>query len=78
MRPTHDCRPAKHFGHRSTRMDTDRAKGTVVTRSVSELLERFVRRIEDKIDAKAIHDALAEFEAGETISLDELRAELRV
>ncbi len=59
---------------------TRHGKGVAVVISVSdfELLEKFIKKTEDRIDAQAIRDALKEFEAGETISLDELRAELGI
>ena len=50
-------------------------KGVAVVISIGdfELLERFIKKTEDRIDTEAIQDALKEFEAGDTISLDQLR-----
>ena len=41
-------------------------------------LEHIIKSIEDKIDAEAIRDALKEFEAGDTVSLGQLRDELGI
>lgn len=59
---------------------TRHGKGVAVVISIGdfELLERFIKKTEDRIDTEAIHDALKEFEAGNTISLDQLRDELGI
>ena len=57
---------------------TRHGKGVAVVISIGdfELLETFIKKTEDRIDTEAIHDALKEFEAGGTVSLDELRGKL--
>lgn len=59
---------------------TRHGKSVAVVISVSdfELLERFIKKTEDKIDAQAIRAALKDLEAGETVSLDELKAEFGI
>lgn len=59
---------------------TRHGKGVAVVISIGdfELLERFVKKTEDKIDAEAIRQALKDFEAGDTISLDQLKDELGI
>jgi len=59
---------------------TRHGKGVAVVISTSdfELLEKFIRKTEDRIDAEAVRDALKELEAGNTISLDQLRDELGI
>ncbi len=57
---------------------TRHGKGVAVVISLAdfELLEQFVKKTEDEIDADAVRSALKEFDAGETVSLDQLREEL--
>jgi prevent-host-death family protein len=59
---------------------TRHGKGVAAVISLSdfELLEKFIKKTEDRIDSQAIRDALKQFEAGDTISLDELRVKLGI
>lgn len=57
---------------------TRHGKGIAAVISLTdfELLEKFIKEAEDKIDIQSFRDAMKEHEDGKTVTLDELKAEL--